>query len=505
MMNGGTLNIRSNDWPAVLSRVDTVIATPSILNKFRQADYPNITTVAVGGEPCPKALADEWAPQARFWNVCGPTEISILNTAHLHTAGGQLTIGKPNPNTTLYILDDDEQPVKIGEPGLMWCGGKGVSGGYLNLPELSATRYKPDKFTMDGTRMFNTGDLGRWTEDGNLEHLGRKDEQVKIKGFRVELDGVSAAIEKFPTVSKACALLIGDKLFGFYAAPARVDEVALKAAVADLLPYYAVPEIWHHLPHIELTANGKVDKRILKGMVESGTQPTVETTTKSVASRTPSTQSLPPPQYQKTGTELALRHKESETTLSSSKTPSVSNVDTEKGHAIVTETKMEVEMTEIELKPAEAEELERFALPAKNGFHGWRWVRHRFFSTYRRLFALIFLGNLGAFIAILHRAVTGKTSISLPNVSTAVAANLLVAVLMRQEHVVNLLYWACANLIPLSAPLSIRRLSARVFHLGGVHSGCAVAAVMWWVIFTGVATANFSNGNTASAPASLYS
>jgi len=149
-MNGGTLHIRSNDWESCLKRVDTVIATPSVLGRFRQVDFPNIKTIAVGGEPCPSALAEEWAPHAKFWNVCGPTEISILNTAHLHQPGGPLTIGKPNPNTNVYILDDDEQPVKIGEPGLMWVGGHGVSRGYINLPELTATRYKLDKFTRDG-------------------------------------------------------------------------------------------------------------------------------------------------------------------------------------------------------------------------------------------------------------------------------------------------------------------------------------------------------------------
>ncbi len=150
VMNGGTLHIRSNDWDSCLRRVDTVIATPSVLAKFRQADFPNIRTIAVGGEPCPLALAEEWAPHASFWNICGPTEITILNTAHLHRPRGPLTIGKPNPNTNVYILDNDEQPAKIGEPGLMWVGGSGVSRGYINLPDVTAARYKPDKFTLDG-------------------------------------------------------------------------------------------------------------------------------------------------------------------------------------------------------------------------------------------------------------------------------------------------------------------------------------------------------------------
>ena len=154
-MNGGTLNTRgsgNDNWTACLRRVDTVISTPSVaLKRFpRHEDFPNLKTIAVGGEPCPKPLADHWAPHANFINICGPTEITILNTAHLHKPGGPLTIGKPNPNTTCYVLDDDENPVGIGEPGVMWVGGAGVSRGYLNLPELTAARYKPDKFVGDG-------------------------------------------------------------------------------------------------------------------------------------------------------------------------------------------------------------------------------------------------------------------------------------------------------------------------------------------------------------------
>lgn len=154
-MNGGTLCTRGSgdeNWADCLRRVDTVIGTPTIaLSRFpRYQEFPNLQTIAVGGEPCPKALADHWAPHVNFYNVCGPTEISILNTAHLHRRDGPLTIGRPNPNTTLYILDEDEKPVRIGEPGVMWVGGAGVSRGYLNLPELTATRFKVDKFIQDG-------------------------------------------------------------------------------------------------------------------------------------------------------------------------------------------------------------------------------------------------------------------------------------------------------------------------------------------------------------------
>lgn len=95
-------------------------------------------------------LADEWADSAFYYNICGPTEITILNSAHLHKPGQPLSIGKPLPNTNVYILDENEDPVPFGSKGVMWVGGAGVTRGYINLPDLTARRYKLDKFVNDG-------------------------------------------------------------------------------------------------------------------------------------------------------------------------------------------------------------------------------------------------------------------------------------------------------------------------------------------------------------------
>lgn len=181
LMNGGCLFLRGSAWERTLSKVDTVIATPSILGRYQKINYPNITTVVVGGEPCPQKLADEWSIDCKFYNICGPTEITILNTAHLHQTNKPVSIGSPIPNTNVYVLDENEKPNAIGEIGTMWVGGRGVSRGYLNRQELTAQRFKVDKFTQNGTQMFNTGDLVRWRQDGSLEHHGRIDDQVKFK------------------------------------------------------------------------------------------------------------------------------------------------------------------------------------------------------------------------------------------------------------------------------------------------------------------------------------
>ncbi|KAK6207974.1 amino acid adenylation domain-containing protein [Colletotrichum tabaci] len=486
MMNGGTLHIRGsgNDlWTDCLQRVDTVIATPSVVLKHmaRREDFPNIKTIAVGGEPCPLALAEQWAPYVKFWNVCGPTEISILNTAHLHKPGKTLSIGKPNPNTNVYVLDDDENPVPIGEPGVMWAGGPGVSRGYLNLPELTAQRYKPDKFTKDGRMMFNTGDLARWLEDGSLEPLGRKDDQVKISGFRVELDGVSRAIETCPGVVKGCALKIEDRLWGFYSAPSPVDETQLKAVVGEGQPFYAVPTVWMYLPVIELTPNGKVDKRALRDIALSGD----------------ASQSLPrPPQPPLPPIATGMSTPEQSSSASSVKT--AVSPTSEGGFTLVdSQRTLDLEKTaafveeEAERQQQQDEGVgEDHELPSKKGFHGWRWIRHRGLNAYRKLFGVIFLSNLAVFALLLWDSRHSSFSLPLDHLATAVAANLLGAVLLRQDYVVNFIFWLCSR-VPTSAPLFIRRHLARVYHNGGVHSGCAVSATVWWVIFTGAATGNF--------------
>ncbi|KAK4221604.1 hypothetical protein QBC38DRAFT_521707 [Podospora fimiseda] len=458
IMNGGTLNTRGsgNDhWTACLKRVDTVISTPSVaLKRFpRHQDFPNLKTIVVGGEPCPKPLADHWAPHANFINICGPTEITILNTAHLHKLGGPLTIGKPNPNTTCYVLDDDENPVKIGEPGVMWVGGAGVSRGYLNLPELTATRYKLDKFANNGTMMFNTGDLGRWLEDGSLETLGRRDDQVKINGFRVELDGVSRAIESHPDITKGCALKIEDRLWGFYASPTPIDETDLKKTVSISQPFYAIPATWWYLgPTIPLTPNGKIDKNALRDMAASASEP-------------PSSSSS-----------------------SYGLTPQTS--DLEKGPVPSNSSQSNASFN----KPEPSPEID--PLPPKNGFHGWRWFRHTALSAYRKLFGIIFTANLIAFIIMLYKSRHNNFTLPLSHLATAVATNLLCSVLLRQDHVVNLIFYLATRL-PTSLPLSIRRHFARIYHYGGVHSGCAVAASIWWIILTITSTITFTSSSAS--------
>lgn len=312
--------------------------------------------------------------------------------------------------------------------------------------------------------MFNTGDLCRWLPDGSIAHEGRADDQVKIKvrkkkteiinrpltikqGFRVELDSVSASMEAAPGVSKACAIFNEKVLWGFYSGPSKTDEADVQAIVESRLPYYAVPSKFCFRENLPMTSNGKINKRALLASVSGSLSP------------------LSTPQVSK---------------------PLPAVVHSEKKEMQVFVTQMPTVDSKESSASSDSDYLERFVLPPKKGKHGLRAFRHRIFSLYRRMFSVVLIGNLITLFLMLK---FGKTGRGLQNISTAVAANLLMAVLMRQEHVINALF-SIATAIPTSTPMWIRRNAAKVYHIGGLHSGCAVASTVWFVIFTIATTLN---------------
>jgi amino acid adenylation domain-containing protein len=269
LVHGGTLVIRGKDIAAAARTADVLIATPTVLSGIDPASCPRVRTVAVAGEPCPRPLADRWARHAAFHNCCGPTETTIVNTMRRHRpADPLLTIGRPTPNNTVYVLDADRRALPVGEVGEMWAGGDCVSAGYLDNDTLNAERYAPDPFLGGGRRMFRTRDLGRWTHDGELEHLGRTDDQVKVRGFRVELDSVSSVLERVEGCLRAVTLKRDARTLVSFVCPADVDPDTARRAVADALPYYCVPESVMPLPFLPETDRGKIDKQTLLRMAD---------------------------------------------------------------------------------------------------------------------------------------------------------------------------------------------------------------------------------------------
>ncbi|KAI0057826.1 nonribosomal peptide synthetase 12 [Artomyces pyxidatus] len=507
LCNGCTLCIRgksSKEWRAVMKTVDVVIATPSMMIPHQPADYPNIKVVATAGEVCPQALADAWAEQATFINSCGPTEITIVNTTHAHVKGTSLSIGRPTPNNNVYVLDDNMAPLPIGEVGVMWAGGAGITRGYVNLPEKTAERYMLDPFTNDGSMMFNTGDLGRWRADGTLEHLGRVDDQVKVKGFRVELDGVAAAMETCSQVAVAVALLIDSELWGFVT-PAGVDIHEVIASTSKIQPYYAVPARFLALTSFPHTANGKTDKRALRELARKELEvektvslddieniPTIAlhlhikgnqsgADLESSSSSIQSPPSIPPSVYDG----RCLRGNVSISTLPSTDLTIASSNSSTVGSKVSPSA----------LEKGNAwDGYENDTLPDKTQGKFLRNLRHQVFSLYRRLFGVVFVTNMAIFIWTVVRGSTQTQHLGL-----IVVSNLFCAILMRQDYVINTFFnMFCA--VPTSWPLSIRRVCARVYHIGGLHSGCAISGVVWLILFTVQATREVVNGGPASIP-----
>lgn len=270
LTNGGTLHLRENSIQDTVGQVDVVISTPSILSALNMAGCTHLKTVAVAGEPCPRVLADTFATFCDFYNSCGPTETSIVNTMQLHFPEKQnLTIGRPTANNTVYILNEDLTPLPIGEVGEMWAGGICVTQGYLQNLKLTTERYRPDPFLGEGYFMFRTRDLGKWTTEGELIHLGRTDDQVKIRGFRVELDSISGVLESMSEIRRAVTIKYdGQNLISFVASN-YLDIEKAKQRIAGQLPYYCIPSHIFRLDSLPITGRGKIDKQLLMQLAQS--------------------------------------------------------------------------------------------------------------------------------------------------------------------------------------------------------------------------------------------
>ncbi|NPC85533.1 amino acid adenylation domain-containing protein, partial [Pyxidicoccus fallax] len=203
----------------------------------------------------------------------GPTEGTLFTSTFRMTNAAQvptsIPIGTPITGTQVYLLDSHLLPVAPGTPGELFIGGEGLARGYVRRPDLTAERFIPNPFSSSpGARMYRTGDLARWRQDGVLEFLGRKDFQVKVRGFRIELAEVEAALLAFPGVREAVALARedapGDKrLVGYVTGDASLDMSALREALKARLPEYMVPSALMRLDAFPLTANAKVDRKAL--------------------------------------------------------------------------------------------------------------------------------------------------------------------------------------------------------------------------------------------------
>lgn len=246
-------------------------ATWRLLLEDEWSDAPQLKMLC-GGEALSRELAERLVACGEVWNMYGPTETTIWSAAcRVERGSGPVPFGGPIANTRLYVLDSRRNPVPIGVPGELYIGGTGVARGYFARPDLTAERFVPDPFA--GTRnqrMFKTGDLVRYRADGRLEFLGRLDNQVKVRGFRIEIEEIEAALVDHPAV-KECVVVAREDEPGLNRLVAYVvARSAEKPAIAELrewvgrtLPGYMVPSLFVFLSELPKTPNGKVDRKSL--------------------------------------------------------------------------------------------------------------------------------------------------------------------------------------------------------------------------------------------------
>jgi amino acid adenylation domain-containing protein len=260
------------------SAITAMAIPPSLLATIPESDggFPALRSIIVGGEACPAALANRWAPGRLFVNAYAPTEATIFATAEL-CAGGHVEkppLGPAIAGAVVHLLDPwDLEPAAPGEPGEIHIGGPAVARGYLGRPALTAERFVPDPWSaVPGGRLYRTGDLARPRADG-LEFLGRIDQQVKIRGVRIELGEIEAVLRRHPAVREAVVAAREDEARGNEGrekrlvayvvpeGPARVRD--LRVHLEAQLPEAMVPAAFVFLPALPLTATGKVDRRAL--------------------------------------------------------------------------------------------------------------------------------------------------------------------------------------------------------------------------------------------------
>ncbi|MDH6108606.1 amino acid adenylation domain-containing protein/non-ribosomal peptide synthase protein (TIGR01720 family) [Kitasatospora sp. MAP12-44] len=255
-------------------------------------DFSPTGELLVGGEALTGealALWRERHPGVTVLNTYGPTEATVNCAEHRIEPGtvlaaGPVPIGRPQANARLYVLDDALNPVPAGVAGELYLAGDGLARGYLGRFALTSERFVADPFGPVGSRMYRSGDLAKWTRDGQLVYLGRVDDQVKLRGFRIELGEIQSAIADHPGVASVCVIVredrVGDKRLVAYVVGSDVDVADLRRRAADRLPAYMVPAAIVVLDALPLSANGKLDRKALPA-------PDFGTDSKSRAPRTP--------------------------------------------------------------------------------------------------------------------------------------------------------------------------------------------------------------------------
>jgi amino acid adenylation domain-containing protein/1-acyl-sn-glycerol-3-phosphate acyltransferase len=247
--------------------------TPTKMRSFlfdkNNLDYLSVLhTIILGGEEFSAELCTELKrhTSARIYNIYGPAETTVWSTLTLADEN-DITIGRPLANTRVYILGDELKPLPVGIPGEICISGDGVGMGYINDPKLTKEKFVPDPF-FSGKTMYRTGDTGLVRADGSIEFLGRKDNQIKLRGLRIELGEIENALSGFEGIGHAAAVCRTDDkgekyLEGYYTCENELDERVLRTYLSEKLPSYMIPNVFMRLSDMPMTPSGKISRNEL--------------------------------------------------------------------------------------------------------------------------------------------------------------------------------------------------------------------------------------------------
>jgi acyl-coenzyme A synthetase/AMP-(fatty) acid ligase len=276
LTRGGTVIVVPNAWALAETATEVTLvntvpsAVAALLDGHQVPD--SVQTVHVAGEPLPPSVVERlWATTAvtTVSNLYGPTETTTYSTWAALGRGTvfQGEIGRPIANTQVVVLDRRAAPVPVGVTGELYIGGAGVARGYWRRPALTAERFVANPYGAPGTRLYRTGDLVQWRADGQLAFVGRSDHQVKIRGVRVELGEVEAALRAEVGVADAVVVAqpseTGPRLVAYVLAPGEVDPNVVRERLRRRLPEYMMPWAVVSLEHWPLTPSGKLDRHAL--------------------------------------------------------------------------------------------------------------------------------------------------------------------------------------------------------------------------------------------------
>lgn len=254
-----------------VTRLSTVPTLYSILLEHAFPKMGSLKLVIVAGENVSlKLVANHFAvlPHCRLFNEYGPTENSVNTTVYeLTPECDEILIGRPISNTKCYVVGKDNRLMPIGVPGELCIAGRGLSQGYVNRADLTRAKFVDNPFE-PGTSMYKTGDLARWNEEGNLEFLGRVDRQIKLKGYRIELDEIEQALLRYGPVKQAAVVDLTSPdglkyLCAYFTADGKVDAGHVKAFLALELPAYMIPAHLVQLERIPMLTSGKINRSAL--------------------------------------------------------------------------------------------------------------------------------------------------------------------------------------------------------------------------------------------------